>query len=277
VGPSGGKLSNLNWDRMCSLQISRAAPHPDVPSPRSYVFELNPVDEVNPAPPFRPIQTRSLFALCALGLQALNDLLMILLLSYRIELVTKVRDHVAVFRQNLLASDSAIAADSRVNLVLLIVSALAFFLWLYRASQNLRAFRPEPFEFSPSYAVGSFFIPVLSFYLPFYAMSEIWQASDPSIPPFGETPDTPFRVPLLLRFWWGCFLVRGIVGLIANVSASGSPTVESVLTASRIHEFSLFISIVAAALACVLIFRVRRRQELLGAQLADLKRMAEVF
>ena len=115
-------------------------------------------DEVSPRPSFRPIQTRSLFAMSALGLQALVELWLVLLLGYRIQLVTQVRNHIAVSRQDLLASDSATMFVSRIILVLMIIAGVTFLLWLYRASQNLRAFRPGPFEHSPSLA----WIPMLA-------------------------------------------------------------------------------------------------------------------
>ncbi len=116
--------------------------------------------------PFRPIRTRSLLAVVALSLHGFMSLLLILGYSLRIVLLHQVQSHVRVSRAALVGSDAFIVWGSRVKIGVLLLTAVAFLLWFYRAYQNLFAFRPGPLQYSPGQAAGSFFIPVVNLLFP---------------------------------------------------------------------------------------------------------------
>ncbi len=59
-----------------------------------------------------------------------------------------------------------------------IVTGIAFLKWIYRAYKNIKGFGAEGLRFSPGWAVGYYFIPILSLIRPVQVMSEIWRASD---------------------------------------------------------------------------------------------------
>jgi hypothetical protein len=58
----------------------------------------------------------------------------------------------------------------------LLASQLAFFVWFYRACANGRRFAPE-LQFTPGWAVGCFFVPLMNLFLPYQAMQEVWKVS----------------------------------------------------------------------------------------------------
>lgn len=137
-------------------------------------------------PPFRPIRAQSIFAAACLGLDAFLALVMILAASQRILLLRLVLAHRPISRASLRGSDILFLLGARFHLMAMLLSAVAFLLWIYRARQNLSAFRVESFEFSPAGVVWSFCIPFLNLVQPYSAVREIWQASDPELPPVGE-------------------------------------------------------------------------------------------
>ena len=59
-----------------------------------------------------------------------------------------------------------------------IVTGITFLKWIYRAYKNIQGFGAEGLRFSPGWAVGYYFIPILSLIRPVQVMSEIWRASD---------------------------------------------------------------------------------------------------
>ena len=59
-----------------------------------------------------------------------------------------------------------------------IVTAITFLKWIYRAYKNIQGFGAEGLRFSPGWAMGYYFIPILSLIRPVQVMSEIWRASD---------------------------------------------------------------------------------------------------
>jgi hypothetical protein len=145
--------------------------------------ELN-LTEVTPMPlsRVRPMLARSIstvLLLCA-------DLIVGLLLSV-VHWQRQISMGVTVERPALVASDGLVLLWSRIAIVVTAATGLAFPMWLYRANQNLRAFRAEALDFTPGQAVGSFFIPLINFVRPYAVLSEVWRASDPNLPPSSPT------------------------------------------------------------------------------------------
>jgi hypothetical protein len=205
------------------------------------------------------------------------SLVLILGCSIRIMLLHRVQSHVRVSRADLIASDAFILWTSRVQIGVSLLTAAAFLFWFYRAYQNLLAFRSEPLQYSPGQAAGSFFIPFVNLARPFSVMREIWQASDPALPPFDPRPYTDAPTSLLVSAWWGMFLARGVLAWLAILPRlGGAHTVDTLLTATQILRVDFAVSIIAAGLACALILAVRRRQEDLAGQLAVFEQ-ANVF
>ena len=117
-----------------------------------------------------------------------------------------------------------------VHFLLLLVTGLCFFIWTYRLDKNLRALGASGLEYRPGWAVGYFFVPIMNLYRPYQAFCEIWQASDPSPEAQTQVGRRSIRVPALLGFWWGFWLLYGVVnGLAAqdkttlNADAAGLP------------------------------------------------------
>jgi len=70
--------------------------------------------------------------------------------------------------------------------------------WIYRASWNARQLRPLEGRITPGWAVGWFFVPIMSLWKPYQAMKQTWEAShDAGVPGF---------VPA----WWGLWVVTSL-------------------------------------------------------------------
>ena len=78
----------------------------------------------------------------------------------------------------------------------LIAAGVAFLMWTYRASQNLVAMGVQ-LRYSSGWAVGCWFIPIISLFRPYQAMKEIWKRSHPN----RYDPDA-----LLVDVWWALWL-----------------------------------------------------------------------
>jgi hypothetical protein len=62
-------------------------------------------------------------------------------------------------------------------LPLMILIAVFFILWFYRAHKNLASFRKLPLEYSHSAAAWSFIVPIASVIMPLWVMQEVWKGS----------------------------------------------------------------------------------------------------
>jgi len=215
--------------------------------------------------PFRPLRRRSIFAAACLGLDAFLSLVMILAASERIVLLRSIQAHRVANPFAWRASELFFRVGASFHFLTALLTAVAFLLWLYRANQNLSAFRDEPFEFSPAGTVWSFFIPFLNFVQPYSAVREVWQASDPELPPVGEGSFSYVAAPVspLILTWWLLFLARGVISWATTFQRLGERTltVGTLLTTTEIQVVSYVVSILAAGFAVTLVIRIWRRQE----------------
>lgn len=111
-------------------------------------------------------------------------------------------------------------------LLLTFIGFVAMLVWFYRATKNARAISTG-LETTPGWAVGYFFIPILSLYRPYRTMSEIWRSAH--APLSWKTKDDPVSI----RFWWGGWLAGGIIGTIAGQFEPGSGTLTWIATLLR--------------------------------------------
>ncbi len=94
-------------------------------------------------------------------------------------------------------------------LVVYMASVVLIAMWIHRAHANLRDAGYANLEFSPGWAVGWFFIPIMNLFKPFQAMKELWATS------FGEENQFASEASSDVAIWWGTFIVGNI---LANVS-----------------------------------------------------------
>ena len=150
-------------------------------------------------------------------------------------------------------------AFNTLNLVLYFVTAVIFLRWVYVASSNCRGFNAE-MTYSPGWAVGYYFIPVLNLFVPYLAMSEIRRVStDP------ENPRDVHAGPLLL-VWWLIWIGTGVVDVgewVAGRHVVYLPQVQALfdwLLAYRV------ISVLAFVMAILVVMDISRRQRTLVEQ-----------
>lgn len=101
------------------------------------------------------------------------------------------------------------ADDARMRLVGLlqfaayIAGAVVFIRWLHRAYRNVDSVAPQERRYGHGWAIGAWFVPILSLWRPKQVVNDVWRAGG------GDGPGA------LLWFWWAVFLVSGWAGNIA--------------------------------------------------------------
>lgn len=142
------------------------------------------------------------------------------------------------------------------ELVIYVTTVVFFCVWLYRASDNLRAFnawsRPD---YSPGWAVGSFFIPLVNLVVPYRAIKEVWQKSGLPDELLLSEPGPPATFPV----WWLFWLLASFAGNISMRASFNENVPES--TATMISIGASALSIVAAFLAYLVVDAIDKRQE----------------
>ena len=142
--------------------------------------------------------------------------------------------------------------NALINLLASLVSlatTVCFLVWIYRVSKNLRAFGTQGLRFTPGWAVGYFFVPILNLYRPYQVFREIWRASE-AAPAARVGQDWQFvRPPALLLGWWLSSLIANLV-VFLNVT---QPTSDG-------NEAADVLNVLSALLNILVVLRITARQ-----------------
>jgi hypothetical protein len=135
-------------------------------------------------------------------------------------------------------------------------TVVVFLMWLYRSYQNLPAFGHwrAGVKFSPGWAVGSFFVPIVNLGVPYQAVKELWRKSEPaSSLTFGESGP-----PSFFPLWWGLWIVSNIVSQISfrmSLEQKAPADITNIVAIA-----SDLLDIPAALLALAVVRSIDRRQ-----------------
>jgi hypothetical protein len=147
------------------------------------------------------------------------------------------------------------------TLFVFIALVVSFLVWLHRAARNLPALgNPKAkVEHTPGWAVGSFFVPFVNLVVPYKAVKEIWEKSDPSF----RTGDdfmfaAPSSAPPLVLGWWIAWIVSNFLSNISWRLQTRTPGTETFVTGVDI--ISDLGNIIAAVLAIMVVRDIDRRQ-----------------
>lgn len=126
---------------------------------------------------------------------------------------------------------AADANDARQNTILavLVISALAslvtFLIWVYATHANLHSLGCRDIEFTPGWAVGWFFVPLMNLFKPYQVISEIWRGSDPAALLKAFPSGTS-----LIGWWWGFRVCSGILERVSRSIANGADTIDGLIS-----------------------------------------------
>jgi len=133
-------------------------------------------------------------------------------------------------------------------------TVVVFAIWIYRAGYNVRQLGATGMQFSPGWAVGWYFIPILNLWKPYLAMKEIWKASAAPAR-WLEYPGGP-----ILPLWWGFFLLSNFLNNAAFRLGLFAKTISEIVAADIVSTASDAVDIVASLTALALVRQIYRMQ-----------------
>jgi hypothetical protein len=237
-----------------------------------------------PAEPFRSARARAWLAQSFAGLYILAGILLAVSTLNQIELLKAAENarrqpgpdnwqrrvirhddpaRQEVTEQELFDNDQRQRVLSIVHLATGGGSFLFLLLWFYRAYLNLPALGTAQPKFSPGWAVGYWFVPVLNLVRPCEAMLELAAGSDPGRTAEGRTEGYRPRWNLLILIWWVGNIVGGGVGayLVASHFPGPRPTAAELIALSQIMVGVTISGCALSLLQILVIYRIDRDQE----------------
>jgi hypothetical protein len=193
----------------------------------------------------------------------LIDVLAVIFDFSQIQLLSRVQAGIPVSEAEAVANDSRQALMGFIYFAAFIVAAIAFCLWIHRSHRNLPALGARDLKYSPAWAVGGFFVPILSLYRPYQVTKEIWKASAPNVgPDWQGAPTSP-----LIGWWWVTFIVSSYAGYLLLRMTLSAETISDFMS---LYVMTLVIDIVdipVAILAIMLVRTIDQRQTMKNQQM----------
>ena len=213
--------------------------------------------------PFISSHSRAQWVTALLLIVILIDVLAVIFDFSQIGLLSRAQAGIPVSEAEAVANDSRQAMMGFIYFAAFIVTAIVFCLWIHRAHRNLPALGARDLKYSPAWAVGGFFVPILSLYRPYQVTKEIWKASDPNEGP--DWQDAP--TSSLIGWWWVTFIVSSYAGYILLRMALSAETISDFMSLSVMTLVTDIIDIPAAILAIILVRTIDQRQTMKNQQM----------
>lgn len=153
--------------------------------------------------------------------------------------------------------------DSRHQMISLIYSAsflltaIVFLFWFHRAYSNLESLGARDLKYSSGWAVGCWFVPILSLFRPVMIAQEIWRQSEPANVTNGNHGTSS---SWLIGLWWTAWVLSNILGGISSFSILEARGIENLQIATFYQVVSMAASLVAAVFALLVVHMIDVRQ-----------------
>jgi hypothetical protein len=147
----------------------------------------------------------------------------------------------------LVQSVIAIRRLGLISLLIFIVTGLAVLMWIHRANRVCRALGALGMLHSPSWAVASYFVPIINLFTPYMAMKEIWKASGNPLDWYDELPSPDIPT------WWALWIFSNFLALLEFKLLSSSLSAQFSGDASMFLHMAVFVSVFAGIINLLLI------------------------
>lgn len=157
-------------------------------------------------------------------------------------------------------SDAVSMGLGLLDIGLLVGTAISFLMWFHRVRTNLPPLGIADARWSPGWAVGWWFVPVMSLFRPYQVAAEIWRASDPAATPAGwhERP-----VAAVLGWWWALFVASTIVEQVSFrlwMRVDDDTATEFMQNLALVDTAAALLNVIGAWLAIRVVAEIERRQ-----------------
>lgn len=164
------------------------------------------------------------------------------------------------------ANDDRQAAVGLLQTISIIVTAVVFLMWIYRANSNARALGAKGMEFTPGWAVGYFFVPIIFLWKPYQAVKEIYRVSAGPIEDnsnsqyalsmIGAGNWKMYPVPAIFKVWWTLWVVTNLLAQVYMRAAMSAEELSELQSLAGMDVFFSFLDILLCIAALVVVNKI---------------------
>nr|BFD87064.1 hypothetical protein StreXyl84_64650 [Streptomyces sp. Xyl84] len=159
-------------------------------------------------------------------------------------------------------ADALYQTAGQLQIATFLACAIVFIVWFHWMRRNAGVLGPDRFRNGPSWAIGSWFIPLANLWLPYRVAVDMWGAST-RLPADGE----PYKVSFWpVNLWWGLFLTTTLFNRYASQRYQDAETLGGIRDAVLQVIAADILDIAAAAAAVHFAARLTALQRLKAAE-----------
>jgi hypothetical protein len=195
---------------------------------------------------------------CLLGAWVPVSVVSLVIMSGQLDLLERMASGGAWTMDEATSNDEQVATLAVVNLLLLLVTGIVWFVWQARTSKNVRALGAEFMEFGP-HAWGWFFCPILNLWRPLQVLRELWRVANPNAKSASGWAAEP--APPVFSIWWGTWIIGGIAAQISFRMVRSDSDLDTLILSTQLDMFADAANIIAAIAAIFVVTQIHRRVE----------------
>ena len=165
-----------------------------------------------------------------------------------IDILQGIQDGATVTEATITSNDTRQASLGWLYSIPHLAVVVAFLMWISRASKNLSALGASNQKFSPGSAVWSWFIPIVSLWVPYIVTAEIWVESHPE----------RLRPPAWFTVWWATWIVSNVLGYFPFIASAIN--LNEIIPGDSLETASDAICIAGALCLIILVRRITANQ-----------------
>jgi len=192
----------------------------------------------------------SVILLVCLGLNFILDLLSLWSNYSEYNLLVYIDKGAFVSDEDANSNDIRQAIVGISQILLYIVTVVFFCIWIHRIVNNAHSFANSMLRYTPGWAVGYFFIPILNLFRPYQALN---QASQVFI-----DNETEGKRKVLFPLWWTFWIITNIVDRIVFKIIMRAEELDELIDASLISMGADVVNISLGIITLCLVFYVSK-------------------
>ncbi|MET8157560.1 DUF4328 domain-containing protein [Sphaerisporangium sp. NPDC005289] len=209
--------------------------------------------------PLRPIHGQAVGVIVALALWVVGELVACLTTVVRILVLNRLGSEGSSMEEDLEFAGGLDVLGALVRTVVLVIAAVAFLVWLFRARANAQGLSWVYQRHGKVSLVLGWIVPGVNFIVPKQIIDDIWLASRPGTP--AQTWDGERR-SWLVRSWWAGYLLSMYGIRFAQRAMELGTDGDPVVVVTWLEVIATPIGIAAAVLAAMVVWRISAFQEL---------------
>ncbi len=214
-----------------------------------------------PASPFSSAHGLATAVVLLLGICMVIDAVAAVSSWWEVQLLNQGLEDGGIAEADAVANDGRQSAIGLGQIVALLITAILFLTWMHRVHKNLPALGASQLKYSPGWAVGSWFVPIMNLFRPYQVMQEIWRCSDPHMLSVAGYKANMVGGSSLVGWWWAFWILAGIAGQIGFRVAMSAQDMQTLLISSWATLGSDLLSLPCGLMVILIVRSVDANQE----------------